>query len=379
MKRILVCIIALGALLGSTLWAQNMAGDWQGTLDTGKPTRLVLRIAKGDTTWSGKAFVFVEQGALPMMVSPVTLEGSTFRFSIDQMGSSYEGTVSADGNSIVGTMTGGRQPQPLTLLRATKETAWEIPAPPPPPKMMAADADPSFDVATIKPNNSEATRMMQLTLNGRNFRTRASSLGDLIAFAYEVQEKQIVGGPEWLNKDRYDIDAVPDREGAPSGQQLRMMIQKLLADRFKLTFHHDKRELSAYVLTVGKNGNKLTPTESKGSLPGINSRPGPNGLTLNMANATVGDFTGFLQIMVLDRPVVDKTGIAGRFDYDVTFTPDDSQFHGYPPKLPEKTDKSEAAPSLIEAIQKQLGLKLDAEKTPVDVIVIDHVEKYSAN
>jgi uncharacterized protein (TIGR03435 family) len=98
-----------------------------------------------------------------------------------------------------------------------------------------------------------------------------------------------------------------------------------------------------------------------------------------MANATVGDFTGFLQIMVLDRPVVDRTGISGRFDYKVTFTPEDSQFHGYPPKLPEKTDNVEAAPNLFDAIQQQLGLKVDAEKTPVDVIEIDHVEKPSGN
>jgi uncharacterized protein (TIGR03435 family) len=379
MKRMLLWIIALVALSGSALWAQNIVGDWQGTLNADQPRRLVLRIAKGDNGLSGKAFVFVEQGAVPMMVSPVTLDGSVFKFSIDQMGASYAGTLSADGNSIVGTMTGGPQPQPLTLLRATKETAWEIPAPPPPAKMMAADADPSFDVATIKPNDSGATRMMQLTLNGRNFRTRASSVGDLISFAYEVQMKQIVGAPEWLNKDRYDIDAVPDQEGAASPQQLRIMIQKLLADRFKLTFHHEKRELSAYVFTVGKNGTKLTPTESKSSLPGINSRAGSDGLTLNMANATVGDFTGFLQIMVLDRPVVDRTGVAGRFDYKITFTPDDSQFHGNPPKLPEKTGNVEAAPSLFEAIQQQLGLKVDAEKTPVDVIAIDHVEKPSEN
>jgi uncharacterized protein (TIGR03435 family) len=158
-------------------------------------------------------------------------------------------------------------------------------------------------------------------LNGRNFATRNSSLGDLMAFAYEVQMKQIVGAPDWLEKDRYDIAAVPDKEGVPNPQQLRIMIRKLLASRFNLTFHHDKRELSAYVLTVGKNGQKLKPTELKGPLPGIGMRPVPAGLTLNMRNATMTDFVGFLQIIVLDRPVVDRTGIEGRFDYSVTFTP----------------------------------------------------------
>src|SRR5665213_754986 len=125
------------------------------------------------------------------------------------IGGNYEGMLSTDGNSMVGTWTHGR-PLPLTLIRATRETAWEIPTPPPPPKLMAADADPAYDVATIKPNNSGATSMQGLFLRGRNFTIRNGSLGDLIAFAYNVQLKQIVNGPEWMEKDRYDIDGVPD-------------------------------------------------------------------------------------------------------------------------------------------------------------------------
>ena len=114
-------------------------------------------------------------------------------------------------------------------------------------------------------------------MNGRNFTTRNSSLDDLIAFAYEVQTKQIVGGPDWMDKDRYDIAAVPDEEGAPNVHQLKIMLQKLLADRFKLTFHHDKRELSAFVLTVGKNGQKLTPTADEWAVAWLGFRPAPGG------------------------------------------------------------------------------------------------------
>jgi uncharacterized protein (TIGR03435 family) len=99
---------------------------------------------------------------------------------------------------------------------------------------------------------------------------------------------------------------------------------------------------------------------------------------MGMANARLADFTGFLQMLVLDRPVVDRTGITGRFDYNVTFTPDDSEFNGHPPKLPQ-TETSDSAPNLFAAIQEQLGLKLDAQKTSVDVIAIDHVEKPSEN
>jgi uncharacterized protein (TIGR03435 family) len=265
------------------------------------------------------------------------------------------------------------------LVHATKETAWEIPAPPPPPKLMAADADPSFDVATIKPNNSGAPSMQGLTIKGRNFATRNSSLGDLIAFAYQIQAKQIEGGPEWIDKDRYDIAAVPDQEGSPNPQQVRSMVRKLLTDRFGLKFHKDKRELSAFVLTVDKSGQKLAPTQLKGSLPGIGFGPGKGGLSMRVMNGTIPDFTGFLQSLVLDRPVVDQTGLTSKFDFSFTFTPDDSEFNGHPPQLPKQADDAEAAPGLFEAMQKQLGLKLEAKKTLVDVIVIDKVQKPSAN
>jgi uncharacterized protein (TIGR03435 family) len=233
---------------------------------------------------------------------------------------------------------------------------------------MAADADPSFEVATIKPNNTGATSMQGLVIRGRKFITRASSLGDLISFAYEVQAKQIVNAPDWLDKDRYDIEAVPEQEGVPNPEQIRVMIRKLVADRYGLKFHHDKRDMSAYVLTVGKDGNKLKPTQIQGNLPGIGIRPGTGGITLNMVNATIGDFTGFLQI-----------------DYQCTFTPDDSQFGGHPPPMPAQgnngsTDTATAAaPSLYDALQQELGLKLSAEKTAVDVIAIDHVEKPTPN
>jgi uncharacterized protein (TIGR03435 family) len=358
----------------------DLAGSWQGTINTGRSTRAVLKIAKGDKGWEGKIFVIFEQGAQPINVSKISLDGSAFKFSVEQIGGSYEGTLSPDGTTIVGTLTGGGpQPQPVTFVRATKETAWEIPGPPPPPKLMPANADPSFDVATIKPNNSGATTMQGLTVNGRNFRTRASSLADLIAFAYEVQSKQIVNAPDWITKDRYDIDAVPDVDGAPNPAQVRSMIKKLLADRFQLKFHHEQKELSAYVLTVAKGGQKLTPTEMKGPLPGIGLRPSPSGLTIPVRNAEMKDFTGFLQIIVLDRPVVDRTGIKGRYDFQISFTPDDSEFNGHPPPTPAKTDATEPFPTLFEALEKQDGLQLEAMKTPVDVLAIDKVEKPSAN
>ena len=247
---------------------------------------------------------------------------------------------------------------------------------------MAANADPSFEVATIKPNNSGATQMQGLVIRGRQFITRASSLEDLISFGYQVQAKQIADAPGWINSERYDIEAVPDAAGTPNPEQVRTMIQKLLADRFQLKFHHDKRELSAYVLTVGKDGEKLKPTELKGPLPGIGLRPASGGVGFHVINATTGDFTGFLQSLVLDRPVVDKTGLTGRYDFDVTFAPDDSQFGGHPPHFPTPqggTAEPSSQPNLFDALQQELGLKLSPEKTQVDVLIVDHVDHPSPN
>ena len=360
----------------------DMSGTWQGTLEAEKSLRLILQVSKTEKGWSGKMYS-IDQGSFSMNTSSMMLDGSMFKYAIDMIGGSYQGTLSADGNSIVGTWTQGAKPLPLTFVRATKETAWEIPAPPPPPKLMAADADPSFDVVTIKPNDSGATSIQGLNVRGRNFTTRASSVDDLIKFAYGVHVRQIIGGPEWMDKDRYDINGVPDKDGTPNSTQLQTMMKKLLADRFKLTFHHEKRDLSAFVLTVGKDGQKLTPTptERSGPLPGLGFGPAPGGLRLNVMNGTMGDFTDFLQMLVLDRPVVDRTGIKGRYDFHFAFTPDDSLFNGHPPRMPAPADGTavEAAPGFFEAIQKDIGLKLDAQKTAVDVIVIDHVEKPSAN
>jgi uncharacterized protein (TIGR03435 family) len=355
----------------------DIAGDWQGTLEAGRSLRLVCRLEKTDKGWAAKLYT-VDQPNQPLVASSVTLDGSTFKLAVDRIGLNYQGTLSADGNTIAGTWTQS-EPRPFTLVRATKETAWEIPAPPPPAKPMPADADPSFDVATIKPNDSGATSMQGINVRGRNFSTRASSLADLISFAYDVQGKQIVGAPDWIDKDRYDIAAVPVEDGIPNPKQLKIMIQKLLADRFKLTFHHDKRELSAYVLTIGSAGQKLTPTQLSGPLPGLGLIPKPEGLMIMINNGTIPDFTAFLQTLILDRPVVDQTALSGKFDFRFTFTPNDSEFNGHPPPQPAKTDTTEAAPDIFQALLQQVGLKLTAEKTPVDVLAIDHVEKPSAN
>ena len=353
----------------------GITGTWQGTLKSERDLRIVLKVSKDDGKL--KAVLYpIDEGAQPVPASSATLAGSVFKAELGF--GSYEGTLSPDGTSITGALSRGGNPSPLNLVRATQETAWEIPAFVP-EKEMAADADPSFEVATIKPNDSGAPNMQRLGFTGHNFTTVNSSLNDLIAFAYGVQAKQILGVPDWVVRNRYDIAAKPVAEGMPTPQQSQIMIQKLLADRFQLKFHHDKRELSAFVLTVGKDGPKLNQAQPDGSNSGFGMRPAPGGLTIPVVNVTMTDFTGFLQVMVLDRPVVDQTGLSGRYDFSLTFVPDDSLFHGRSPiAITKAPDGVEEPPGFFEAIQR-LGLKLEAKKTLTEVLVLDHVEKPSAN
>ncbi|HEX9201003.1 MAG TPA: TIGR03435 family protein [Acidobacteriaceae bacterium] len=377
MKKVMLCILAFATVFTTALRAQDLSGNWQGTLKAGgKDIRLIVNIYKGDKDgWSGKLYS-IDQTPQPFNTSMIKVDASTIKFSVDTIGGGYEGKLGADAKTMAGTWTQGGAAMPLILVRSTPETAWDIPRPPVPEKPMAADADPAFDVATIKPNPSGGSSLQGLTMNGRNFKVRNGSLTDLITVAYNVQVKQVAGAPGWADNDRYDIDGVPDQPGQPSITQLRTMIRKLLEDRCKLTIHHEKRDMSAYVLSGAKT--KLTPSQTiNGQLPGMFASSGKGGLTLHLINGTMTDFTGFLQMLVLDKPVVDRTGLEGRYDENITFTPDQTQFHGNPPKLPQ-TDVAEA-PDLFAAIQQQLGLKLSAEKTAVDVIAIDHVDKPSPN
>jgi uncharacterized protein (TIGR03435 family) len=378
MKKLLLSIVSLALLAGAALRAQDLTGNWQGTLKSGKDLRMILVVSKDGGHLQARLYS-IDETPQPFRVSSISQDGPTVKFAIELNGTAYEGKMNADNNAIAGTWTQAVTSQPLTFLRATKETAWDIPAPPPPRKLMPADAQPGVEVATIKPNERDGATMQVLTFRGRNLITVNSSLADLMMFAYSVQMKQIIGAPDWIEKDRYDINATPDVEGTPTADQVRIMIRKLLADRFQLKFHHDKREMSAFVLTIGKDGPKLKPSQPNGNLHGIGVQPARTGAMMFANNAPIPAFTSFLQSLVLDRPVVDQTGLTGRYDLTVTFTPDDSLFNGHSLGFPKPADGVEPAPGLFEAIQEQLGLRLTAEKTQVDVLAIDHVEKPSAN
>jgi uncharacterized protein (TIGR03435 family) len=368
-------LVHINPVSAQTNLTQDIAGDWQGTLHVGKDLRVVAKVTKADGGYKA-AFYSIDQGGAPIPVAKITLEGTTVKISVTAIGGTYEGKLSSDGKSIVGNWSQGPNPLPLTLMRATPETAWAIPEPPPVIPPMAANANPSFEVATIKPSKPDSPGKM-FRVQGRRFSTLNTTLSDIISFAYGTHPKQLVGAPAWVETDKFDIEAQPDGDGAPSDKQWKVMWQKLLAERFKLSFHRDKKELSVYVLSVSKTGQKLTKSEGDpNGLPGLWFQ----GLgKLNVSNATMEDFAGLMQSSVLDRPVLDQTGLTGRWNFILNWTPDDSQFASFGMKIPPPTGGASEPPALYTAIQEQLGLKLEATKAAADVLVVDHVEKPSEN
>lgn len=376
MKIPMLLLTALAVTSGAA-FGQDITGTWQGTLHAGQNNlRTVLKISKDGTMLKG-TFYSIDQGGQGIPVSSVSVQGGTVKFTIPAIGGTYEGKLAnTDGTSITGFWSqGGPNPLALDLTLANDKTAWTIPEPPPPPVPMAADADPSFEAATIKPSKPDAPGKA-FGLRGRNFSTLNTTLVDLLTFAYGLHPAQITGAPGWMTTDKYDIAAVPDKPGAPNDKQLKLMVAKLLTERFKLTFHHDKKELTVFAITVAKGGSKLTASENNSNgVPGLFFRGLGN---LPARNATIADFAGVMQTAVLDRPVVDQTGLTGRYDFTLLWTPDETQFGGRGGQAPPSANGN-APPDLFNAMQQQLGLKMEPTKLPVDVLVIDHAEKPSDN
>ena len=287
--------------------------------------------------------------------------------------------MSADGNSISGTIHGYEtqdRTYPLVLERATPATKWAIPAPPQQLPKMAADAKPGVEVATVKPAQPGA-HIFEVTMQGTHLVIKALTVHDLIKFVYPVQKRQITGGPSWMSTERWDIEVKPDIPGSPNQQQMQEIVQKVLTERFALKVHEEKREMTAYVLTVGKNGPKMT--KSTDPFPDPNFLLGPGGV-LHARGTTMGYFAQLLQVSILDRPVVDQTGLTGRWDFTLKWTLDESQFADEPWGPPKPAaDDAKGPPPLFTAIQEQLDLKLEAQKTQVPVLVIDHAERPSPN
>ncbi len=237
-----------------------------------------------------------------------------------------------------------------------------------------------FEVASIRSNNSGSGSSSSHSRNGR-YESTNESLLQLVRLAFQAREYQIIG-PDWMKSDRYDIRAkAPD--GVPD-TQIPQLLQSLLTDRFKMKFHREVRQMPIFALLVAKEGSKLvranesdpavpnrvSAPESR-TAPGASAASGGGGSSAGTAPAlrlstmhsvgTLSSFAGSLS-RSMDRPVMDMTGLAGDYDIRLAYKP-------------ESAPAEDSGPSIFTAITEQLGLRLEARKGPVDVIVIDSIEK----
>jgi uncharacterized protein (TIGR03435 family) len=243
--------------------------------------------------------------------------------------------------------------------------------------LMAAMASfaqvPAFEVASIKPNTTG--RRMSVESSGDRFTAFDIGLGPLVLMAYDLNVRQ-VSGVDHIFGDRYDI--VAKAEHRVRSAELRQMLQSLLADRFQLQVHWETREVPVYFLTIGKGGPKLRPSDQPDDdIPRVRTpesaggRETPSGISYTYES--MGDFAWALSRMawIGDRQVVDNTGLDGHYDFTLTFERNPVPTAG--------TDAMARLPDIVSAMKEQLGLKLESGKARVRFLVIDHVERPSAN
>jgi uncharacterized protein (TIGR03435 family) len=366
--------------LAGALFAQDITGTWQGTIHTNKDFREVLKISRDGNALKAVLFSIDKLPELNLDTQPgqsfaspsVTFQGKAVRMQFPGIGGAYQGLLSADGKSIAGSLSQNGTALTLNLVRATEQTAWEIPAPPLPERPTAADANPSFEVATIKPTLPGTQGGGLGPSPGGRFTAHNITLGSLIGFAYGLNRNRIENAPAWLDTDRFDIAAKADMAGTPNKAQVAEMLQKLLADRLSLRFHHEKKERTVYALTVQNSGSRLTPTTSdpNAQSPGGMTRQ-PGHWHVTALNVDMETFAAGLQGNVLDQPVIDQTGLSGRFDITLDWAPNEV--------ANPVPDNDSSFPDLFTALKNQLGLKLESTKGLIDILVIDHVEKPSEN
>lgn len=244
-----------------------------------------------------------------------------------------------------------------------------------------------FEVASIKPSAPVGMGMMRIGVEmmpGGRVSMTGVNARFLIQQAYGVRDFQIVGGPEWMRSDRYDIVAKP--ESASNGDQVKEMIKSLLRVRFKLEFHRETKELPTYALVVAKGGSKLKKSEVQ---DGDSDRPaggrgGGRGGNMRMGrgqfNAQGVPIAGLANQLgqILERSVIDKTELTGDYDIKLEWTPDANEGGAF--RAPEGHEEPRPeGPTLFTALQEQLGLKLESTKGPVEILTIEKVEKPTEN
>jgi len=354
--------------------AQSIAGIWQGTLtitnqqgaSVNNNLRVVFTIEKSADGSLHGGITYIDFGR-SMPISSVALAGPDITVTQGDTGMSYSGKISADGKSIAGTWTQGGRSLPLALELATADTAWkrEGAAALPP---MPADADPSYEVATIKPALPEEQHPV-FDLTAHRFTATGTSAKELIKVVWNIRGRQVIGGPPWLEDHKFDIVAEPDIPGRPSEAQSRAMIHKLLIDRFHLQAHTEQQEYPVLALTLDPKAPRPAPSDPRygDSLNMFGRRDGDD-IVLHITGATIPQMLGFIMNTFQARQLVDETGLTGTYNITLRLAG-----VGQGPMADEDFGNA-----LIQAAQ-QAGFKFVSKKEPLLVVVVDHIDPPTPN
>ena len=237
--------------------------------------------------------------------------------------------------------------------------------------VLAAQPPATFDVTLIKPADlTNPQRGIAIAPGNRSIAIYGLTTGELIQRTYAIQESQVSGGPPWMNSDRFDVTAKVETPAPPSTDQFWRMLERLLADRFSLKFHRETKMLPGYALVPGKTGPKLA--EAAGATPNLRASRGQ----VQASRVTMSMFVNFLS-RYLGRPIFDGSGLGGSYDFRMVWIPAETE--QALPAGDNAAPADSAATSIFTALQDQLGLKLESKTVPIEVFVIDRVERPSEN
>jgi len=230
----------------------------------------------------------------------------------------------------------------------------------------------AFEVATVKPVDPDAHAGRLFKMDGLHRWVATNyTLKNLIALAYDMNPRTILGGPGWMDVQCFNIEAIAPGEVRPTSLEQMQMLRALLVERFGLKFHRQEKEFSIYALNVAKGGAKLKPAAKPDDPPQLVGVVYPGKIEDPARSVTMDDFVAMLQHATLDRPTVNRTGLTGKYDFDLVWAQDETQYGGEVPKAPDDAP----SPPLFTAVQEQLGLKLEATKGMVSAMVVDGAVK----
>ncbi|MFT4114234.1 TIGR03435 family protein [Silvibacterium sp.] len=357
-------------LSGSPLIAQTIVGTWQGKLPVQQDPRIVLQVTQSGNGPLGGTLKFIDHDDVAAPLLSLSFASPTVTFTVGDI--SYLGKLSEDSKSITGLWTRGTQKYPLSFMLASPDDTWKY-AGASRLTYMPANADPSFEVATIKlsrpdSDNAQATDETRF----RTFEAKNSSVIDLVRFAYHLSPRQVQGGPSWAKEVRFDVVGQPDIDGLPDADQHRLMMRKLLADRFHLVVHDTYPTFPIYALTAADPNVKVMPIAANDhGETKIVVRDNQDGTTTwQLVFMTIPEFDDILMRFIKNRQIVDETDMAGQFNITLTLP---SEVMNDP-----TADEGALGSAFFKAVQV-IGFQLKSKSEPLRVVVIDEVEKPTPN